>query len=409
MHSGDSGAQTLSWRLCAATGMSAVGGGTILVRGIDLLPFGTVAAFLMGGCVSLLVVRWHAPERAGMMAIIAAAFTLALLTLHALGLIDLHAESIRGGLAVAVFTVLCLRYAFWFAARILRADVLAGHGQKIARVEVAYYAGLIGGFALGQLGFVPTLTQALVVDATLLIVAGWIDFLSRGLWDGAKSLGEVQPQVAGGETRSISIYAVMVVSCVSVGLFVVVGAGEPTTTNSIVALLLLLIGALTYEALATVFLDSMGDDRKREEQGDENSVAKAYCVMAIVGAIFLWGLRELPTAVWIGVCVLVVPAVVWSAVAWPMRTGSNGESGVSSGGMWWRKTTVLVALTTGAQIVPFTAVIAERSTLGGGYILATFYAGAALGGMWSSVRKPKLVVNGGSVGARMGYRVGRLE
>lgn len=391
-------ARVLSWRLCVATGLSAVGGGTILTKGLELLPFGTVAAFLLGGCISLPIVKWHTTGRVGMMPAGAALLTLVLLSLHGLRVTDLESK-IEGGLAVVVFAVLCCRYAFWFAARILRADVLAGHRQRIALVEVAYYVGLIIGFAVAEVGLIPTFVYALVLDVVLLVVAGTIDFVSSGLWQKAKVTVQPRaPALAMGvsEERGMSVYVMTVVTCMAVALFVALGGGSAAAAK-VMAVVLLVIGAGVYEILATVFLDSIGED-ERAGGRDGNDVALAYCAMTVVGAIALWALGKLPTYGWLW-CYVGVLVVVWRAVTWPVR----GEKERRRVGLWRRKATVVVVLTIGAQIIPLAAVVAKRSAVGGGYILAAFYAGAALGGMWSGVRKPRLVGQGLRIGGRIRY------
>jgi hypothetical protein len=78
--------------------------------------------------------------------------------------------------AVIFFVLLSIRFGFWFYSRVLRASLAAGQQQKIAWVELGYYAGMIGGLiAWTFLGIEIGVASALLIDACLQFSAGIID------------------------------------------------------------------------------------------------------------------------------------------------------------------------------------------------------------------------------------------
>lgn len=108
--------------------------------------------------------------------------------------------SVTGPLALAFFSLLCIRFCLWFLPRVLRSKAAAGHQQKLAWVELFYYAGMIVGLVVWRIiGLPASLVVALGVDALLQAVAAVLDFLSgRGditVAGGRQTITEAQAEV----------------------------------------------------------------------------------------------------------------------------------------------------------------------------------------------------------------------
>ena len=158
-------------------------------------------------------------------------------------------------------------------------------------------------------------------------------------------------------------------------------------------------------------------------------MAKSYCIMSILSALALWLLGQLSqdsvsrpeeaTGAWI-VCSMICLVIVWAVLIQrhaetAVHRSANIVAVTTGQGdrrrQWGLKTTVLVALTIMAQVVPFTlaTVVAAQdgrcATIESGWIFATFYAGAALGATWCGFRKPELRNRHGGATTKVGTRI----
>ena len=405
-------------RLCFSNGISAMGGGTILIEGMDLLPFGVVSALLIGSCAGLAVVL-HREERAGATAGTAGALAFILLCFHLMGFADLadDGQRLEGTTAIAVFVLLALRFAFWFAARTLRSDTARRVG-KLPWVEGAYYTGMIVGLTLFA-KLMPGFQWALAFDAAFCLIAGFVDWSGKFMAPHGAGTGEECTMRMVSKRAGVSVFSLTAVVCVSVIFFLALADVRSSQWSGILALSLLLIAATTYEVLALVFLESVGGDDEKKTEERRYFVAKSLCVMGIFGALALWLLGQLPKSAWIAcsmICMVIVWAVLIQRHAETAVHRSANIAAVTTGEgdrrrRWGLKTTVLVALTIMAQIVPFTlaTVVAAQdgrcATIGSEWILAVFYAGAALGATWVGLRKPVLRNRHGGAATKVGTRI----
>ena len=248
--------------LCFSNGISAMGGGTIIIEGMKLLPFGpfgVVSALLIGSCASLAAVRLHREERTGAMAGTAGALAFILLCFHLMGFADLAGKQLEGTTAIAVFALLALRFAFWFAARILRSDTAARLGGKLPQVELAHYTGLIVGLTLFT-RLMPSFPWALAFDAAFCLIAGFFDWSGKFMAPHGASTGDECTMRIVGKRAEVSVFSLTAVVCISVISFLALADVHPPQWSGVLALSLLLIAATTYEILAMVFLESVSPD-----------------------------------------------------------------------------------------------------------------------------------------------------
>lgn len=162
--------------------IAALGGGMILGKGVGIIdqPFlkgGSVLAFFVGTILGLaflqMIPKKISQSIARWFSILAAITALILLYIFNVYSVNTKLIDIP---AVIFFAFLSIRFGFWFYSRVLRASLAAGQQQKIAWVELGYYAGMIGGLIIWSfLGIEISIATALIIDAALQFSAGIID------------------------------------------------------------------------------------------------------------------------------------------------------------------------------------------------------------------------------------------
>ena len=168
--------------------IAALGGGTILGRGIDVinLPFlkgGTLVALGIG-ILFVLFFSQCIPEKyskkIGPWFSIICALTSCVL-LFIFNRYETHGFLIHTVPAVLFFSLLSLRFGFWFYARTLRVARAASQQRSVAWVEFGYYVGTVLGLVTWRfLGINVGLFTALIIDICFQCTAGAIDiFLYR--------------------------------------------------------------------------------------------------------------------------------------------------------------------------------------------------------------------------------------
>jgi hypothetical protein len=172
----------------AANLLAAFGGGTILARGIGVLKGtafqeGSLLAFLVGTVVGLAFYRLI-PSRLSTpvsqwFSVAGAVASAGLLTLY-VGFANPTTGRLAPGLiATAFFSLLVIRFAFWFYSRVMRANRASEEEQGIAWVELGYYGGAAAGLVVwGLLATSVDITVALGVDIALQVLAGGMDLLA---------------------------------------------------------------------------------------------------------------------------------------------------------------------------------------------------------------------------------------
>ncbi len=162
--------------------IAALGGGMILGKGVGIIdqPFlqgGSILAFFVGTTLGLFFLQ-IIPKKISHT--IARSFSIlagitALILLYIFKVYSINTK-IYDTPAVIFFSLLSIRFGFWFYSRVLRASLAAGKQQKIAWVELGYYVGMIGGLIVWTfLGIEIGIASALIIDACLQFAAGTID------------------------------------------------------------------------------------------------------------------------------------------------------------------------------------------------------------------------------------------
>lgn len=162
--------------------IAALGGGVILGKGIGIIdhPFlqsGSILAFFVGTTLGLAFLQ-IIPEKISRT--IAHSFSIlaaitALVLLYIIKTYSINAKLVDTP-AVIFFAFLSIRFGFWFYSRVLRASLAAGQQQKIAWVELGYFAGMIGGLIVWTILEIEIdIESALIMDACLQFCAGIID------------------------------------------------------------------------------------------------------------------------------------------------------------------------------------------------------------------------------------------
>jgi hypothetical protein len=164
--------------------ISAFGGGMVLSKCINIIKDGmfqgsSVFAFFIGtalGLVFLQLIPKKMAKNAGRwFATCGGVASLFLLLLFNNFAID---ESLYGFAATLFFTVLCIRFGFWFYSRVLRASEAAGYQQNIAWLELGYSCGTILGLVIWQLANLEiSISTVLVIDALVQFFSGSLDYL----------------------------------------------------------------------------------------------------------------------------------------------------------------------------------------------------------------------------------------
>lgn len=207
--------------------IAALGGGMILGKGVGVIdhPFlqgGSILAFFVGTTLGLgflqMIPKKISQAIARSFSILAAMTALILLYIF-------KNYSVNGKLidlpAIIFFVLLSIRFGFWFYSRVLRASLAAGQQQKIAWVELGYYAGMIGGLiAWTFLGIEIAITSALIIDACLQFSAGIIDFFAGN--STAPSLQTLPSNVNISSKSSLSWYLVSSIIFLTIGIQVVI-------------------------------------------------------------------------------------------------------------------------------------------------------------------------------------------
>jgi|GEM_PF-1377666 len=161
--------------------LGSVGGGRVLSAGkgvtdFRLLGSGSLMALLLGSVSSLLVLRLAARARHTGRALTVVS---ALSIIASGALLGLYVRSgasgqLSGTAAVAVFGLLVLRCALWFAARSLRTGLVsAASGAWLGLSEGAYFGGLVIGLLIGTPAWLggSAVISALALDLLLLAAA----------------------------------------------------------------------------------------------------------------------------------------------------------------------------------------------------------------------------------------------
>lgn len=162
--------------------LAALGGGNILSRGMDILnvPYlkgGSIFAFLIGAVLGLGLLQLVPKKTSN---IIAKWFSI-LCSLTSFSLLMVFQQyAIEGQLSnapgVLFFSLLCLRFGFWFYSRVLRVSAAAAQQQSVGLIELGYAIGIVAGIVMwGTLGFGIGLSTILMVDIILQLCAGILD------------------------------------------------------------------------------------------------------------------------------------------------------------------------------------------------------------------------------------------
>jgi hypothetical protein len=207
--------------------IAALGGGMILGKGVGIIeqPFlqgGSILAFFVGTTLGLFFLQ-IIPKKISHT--IARSFSIlagitALILLYIFKVYSINAK-IYDIPAVIFFVLLSVRFGFWFYSRVLRASLAAGQQQKIAWVELGYYAGMIGGLIVWTfLGIEIGVAAALMIDACLQFSAGIID-----LFVGNSSLAPSESKLKHpviSSNSSLSRYLIGSIIFLTIGIQVVI-------------------------------------------------------------------------------------------------------------------------------------------------------------------------------------------
>jgi len=164
--------------------LAAVGGGMILGKGVKTIqvPFlqgSSLLAFFAGTLFGLILLELTPKKFSTLFSrwfsISGGMTSLVLLCIFLSYQVD---KKLYSSSAVIFFILLSARFGFWFFSRVLRASTAAGK-QRIAWVEFGYYAGVIVGLVLWLfLGIDIGMASALLVDAFLQFIAGFLDLFA---------------------------------------------------------------------------------------------------------------------------------------------------------------------------------------------------------------------------------------
>jgi len=170
----------------ASNFLAALGGGTILGKGISILNIpslqgGSIMAFFIGTILGLTLLQL-VPEKSSK--ILSKWFSIAggFSSLILLAIFENYSDRsmMFGDAAIIFFLLLSVRFGFWFYSRVLRACAAAGQKQQIAWVEFGYYSGMILGLVIWKLlNFNITIAAALLTDAFLQFLAGFLDLYAN--------------------------------------------------------------------------------------------------------------------------------------------------------------------------------------------------------------------------------------
>lgn len=173
--------------------LAAFGGGMILGKGINVINISflqgsSILAFFIGSALGLSLLKflpqkWSSiiPPLFSSLAAITSLILLCIFKNYSLN------GKLTGLFGIIFFTLLCIRFGFWFYSRVLRASLAAGMQQRIAWVELGYYVGMILGLIIWKfLDINIDMISALVLDAALQFCAGMLDLISNTLFLPAK-------------------------------------------------------------------------------------------------------------------------------------------------------------------------------------------------------------------------------
>lgn len=166
--------------------IAAFGGGAILGKGVGvidlpLLHGDSILAFFIGTLLGLVFLQ-GIPEKFSKPIAKFFSINCGLTSLILFYIYQIHSSEskLEGKAAIIFFILLCIRFAFWFYSRVMRASEASGHQQSIAWVELGYYLGMGLGLILWKLiGINVGLGAALLIDACLQFFAGILDYRSN--------------------------------------------------------------------------------------------------------------------------------------------------------------------------------------------------------------------------------------
>lgn len=171
------------YQLVFSNFLAALGGGTILSRGVDVinvayLKGGSRFAFFIGAVLGLALLQIIPKNKSK---VIEKWFSIFSALTSVLLLIVFQRFSINSELfalpALLFFSLLCVRFGFWFYSRALRVSTAAAQQQGVALVEFGYYLGTIIGLVIWSvLGFNIGMSTALIIDIIFQIGASILDF-----------------------------------------------------------------------------------------------------------------------------------------------------------------------------------------------------------------------------------------
>ncbi len=172
--------------LAIANFLAALGGGTILGKGIGIInsPYihgSAILSFFVGSVLGLVFLQSIPKNWAKIVGYSFSALcgisSLILLFIFNSYAVDGKITDIAG---LMFFVLLCVRFGFWFYSRVLRASAAAGLQQRIAWVEFGYYTGMIAGLiAWKVINIDIAMSAALIIDVILQFCAGSLDIVAN--------------------------------------------------------------------------------------------------------------------------------------------------------------------------------------------------------------------------------------
>lgn len=164
--------------------IAAFGGGTILGKCVGIIKDGvfqgsSIFAFFVGtvlGLAFLQMIPKKIAKNAGQWFAFCGGISSFVLFLI------FEKCSVEGALTgisgILFFSVLSIRFGFWFYSRVLRASEAAGYKRRIAWVELGYYSGIILGLIIWQFISLPiSISSILLIDTCVQFLAGFLDYL----------------------------------------------------------------------------------------------------------------------------------------------------------------------------------------------------------------------------------------
>lgn len=168
--------------------LAAFGGGLVLGKGLGIIniPYlknGSILAFFIGTIFGLIFLQFIPKKLSKLLSqsfsICCAITSVILFYIFENYSID---GEISGNIGLIFFSLLSIRFGFWFYSRVIRASNAAGQQQSIAWVELGYYSGMILGLIIWKLFKINIeLSTALVIDAVFQFIAGVLDFKGNSI------------------------------------------------------------------------------------------------------------------------------------------------------------------------------------------------------------------------------------